>query len=62
MRTVERDLDRAAGDAAAGGAMLDGLRRTRGLLDAVVTVLTRKGLITTQDLDAATKRFRQTQQ
>ena len=45
----------------AGGTMLDDLRRMRVLLDAVVTVLAQKNLIAASELDAATRKFRQTQ-
>ncbi len=38
--------------------MADDLRRSKRLLDGVVTVLTQKRLITADDLDEATRRFR----
>ena len=40
--------------------MLDDLRRIRALLDAVVSVLAGKNLLTTGELDAAAERLRQT--
>ncbi len=40
------------------GTLHEDLRRTRRLLDEFVTVLTRKGLITADELDGATRRFR----
>ncbi len=46
--------------AADASAMLADLRRSRSLLEGLVTVLTRKNLITAGALDGATKKFRDT--
>ncbi len=47
-------------DASDDAAVLADLRRSRKLLEGVVTVLARKNLITAAELEGAAKRFRQT--